>query len=380
MHNVRNNLEDLSGTHFRLIQILRKAGAASRVELAAQCGITPAAVSMMMQDLITRRIVVESGRRKGVRGAPQIDLTLSAEAGYALGIHADFYSVNLALLDFRGDIRGEQRIQNRFSSFDSVVSAVVDGTKSLLSTIDLPSSGLIGAGCALPTRFTGKEVTFNLADEVIAWNGADIVTSLSTALGCPVMIENDANAAAMGELSVGNSAGYDNFAYLYLSSGIGGAIVIDGKLYRGMFGNAGEVGGLRPRGLSRPSFDDLSDWLKDKHIEVPVGRDPKVWEDFLTNVPDAVESWLNRAGPEVARLGFAIAAILAPSAIYIGGSLPQSLRQELAKWMDFSQAALFDGAVTSQPQVLLTEVSASDSVSVGAAAMMLHQFKEGFAS
>jgi predicted NBD/HSP70 family sugar kinase len=373
MPNIRNSLEGLSGTHFRLIQALRKAGSASRVELAAHCGITPAAVSMMMQDLITRRIVLESGRRKGVRGAPQIDLTLSPDAGYALGIHADYHSVNLALLDFRGDIRGEKRIQNTFPNFDSVVTAVVDGTKALLSAIDLPSSALIGAGCALPTRFTGKEVTLNLADEVISWNGADIVTSLSTALGCPVAIENDANAAAMGELSVGNSAGHDNFAYLYLSSGIGGAIVIEGKLYRGMFGNAGEVGGLRPRGLSRPSFDDLADWLKGRKIDVPEGRDPKLWEAFLPSVSEAVDAWLRRAGPEIARLGFAISAILSPSAIYLGGSLPRSLRQELAKWMDFSRSALFDGAVTSQPQILLTEVSASDSVSVGAAAMMLHR-------
>jgi predicted NBD/HSP70 family sugar kinase len=374
MSNHRNGLSDLGATHFRLIQVLRKVGSASRVELAASCGITPAAVSMMMQDLITRKIVVESGRRKGVRGAPQIDLTLSPDAGYALGIHADYHSVNLALLDFSGEIRGEKRIQNRFSSFDSVVAAVVEGTQAMLSAIDLPASVLIGAGCALPTRFTGNEVTLNLADEVIAWNGADIVTSLSTALGCDVIIENDANAAAMGELSVGNSAGYDNFAYLYLSSGIGGAIVIDGKLYRGMFGNAGEVGALRPRGLSRPSFDDLVVSLTTMGLAVPPGRDPQSWEAFLATVPDAVEQWLQRAGPEAAKLGFAISAILSPAAIYIGGSLPRSLRQRLGEWMDFSQRALFDGGIASQPQILLPEVTARDSVSVGAAAMMLHRY------
>ncbi|MFK0206176.1 ROK family protein [Agrobacterium sp. NPDC090283] len=372
MLNEKTDLMGLSGSHQRLIHLLRRSAPASRAELAALCGLTPAAVSMLIHELMVRGIVVESGRRQGHRGPPQIDLRLSPDAGYALGIHADYYSVYLTLLDFCGTLRGEHQIRNSAATFDNVAATIAEGAEALLSRTGISAADLIGAGFALPIRFRSTEPALDLAEDVGRWGGIDIAATLSDALGCSVIVENDANAAAIGELTVGNPEHHKSFFHLYLGSGIGGAVVLNGNLHRGAIGNAGEIGALRPRSMCRPSFDDLAAWLKADGVVLPQGRDPDEWETVLATAPESVERWLQRAGPEAARLAFAAGAILDPPAIYIGGTLPKSVRRALIGWMDFSQPALFDGATLGQPRILLSEIPATNSAALGAAALVLH--------
>lgn len=361
----------IGGTQMALLRYLRQRGAASRVEIAEACGVTPAAVSLLTRDLLMRGLVVEGPRRKGGRGAPQIDLELQKSAGYALGINATRYSVLLTLLDFGGDSIGDRLLHGPFNVFIDLLSAIDSGTNTLLAAHGLERADLIGAGIAMPTRFRQETMPLDLAEEVKSWAGDDLSNQLSRVLGCPVLIENDANAAAIGELTLGNSAGHANFAYLYLSEGIGGGIIINRMLYRGNLGNAGEIGALRGRTLSRPSFEDLAAWCAARAGNAPPDRDADMWTSYLSDHPDLLDAWLERAGPELARLAFAVTAVLAPSAIYVGGTLPQIVRARLADWLDFARSNPFEDARVVQPSILLPEVVATDAVACGAAAMIL---------
>lgn len=346
------------------------------MEIAELCGITPAAVSLLTRDLLKRGLIAEGARRKSVRGAPHIDLGLEQSVGYALGVHASHFAVMLTLLDFRGDLVQEKYLPGTYDKFSNVVEAIRTGTNELFSANSIDRKTLIGTGIALPTRFRNETVPLDLAEEVISWAVGDLSTILRDALDCPVMIENDANAAAMGELTLGNPAGHENFAYMYLSEGIGGGLIIRKELYRGNLGNAGEIGALRSRGLSRPSFEDLAHWCSERLGNIPQGRAPDVWEHFLESNSSVLESWLERAGPEVARLAFAISAVMAPSAIYVGGTLPRSVRERLSEWLDYGKSTPFAGARVVQPQILLPDVIAADPVAFGAAAMILHSVNE----
>lgn len=327
---------------------------------------------MITRDLIGRGIVVEGARRQSGRGAPHVDLTLNPTIGYALGAHANRFSVTLALLDFGGSMVDELQLPGSYDTFADVQSGIRDGKAEMLDRNGIAADQLLGAGIAMPTRFRQGTAFLDLAEEVISWVGPDMSTSLREALGCPVAIENDANAAAMGELSLGNSAGHGNFVYLYLSEGIGSGIIIDRQLYRGNLGNAGEIGALRARGLSRPTFEDLAGWCAERVGDRPRGRSSGSWTSYLRDNRAVLDQWLERAGPETARLAFAISAILAPSAIYLGGTLPHLVREELVPWLDFVSSDPFDGARVVQPEILLPEVSATDTVAFGAAAMILH--------
>lgn len=377
MNDRRNDaLTGIGATQGALLGYIRRKGSASRVELAEYCSITPAAVSMMTRNLLQRGIIEEGARRQEGRGAPHIDLTLKKNVGYALGAHANRYSVMLTLLNFGGEIVGELQLRGSYGAFSDVQRALQDGSEELLAKNAINRSDLIGAAIAMPTRFRKEAMSLDLAEEVISWAGSDLSAMLREALRCPVIIENDANAAAMGELTLGNTAGHENFAYLYLSEGIGGGIIIKNELFRGYLGNAGEIGALRGRGASRPSFEDLATWCLEHVGEKPSGRVPEVWADYLSRNSAVFDGWLQRAGPEVARLGFAVSAILAPTAIFVGGTLPRMVRERLAQWLDYERSDPFSGSKVIQPQILLPEVVATDPVAFGAAAMILHGVSE----
>jgi len=369
----RPAFEGIGGTQATVLRNLRRRQSASRAEIAELCGVTPAAVSMMTRDLIRRGILLEGAKRQVGRGAPQTDLSLNPSVGFALGVHANRFSITLSLLDFSGRVVGELHLPGRYEAFSEVQAEIRNGKDRLLAQGGIDDSRLIGACIAMPTRFRHGSAFLDLAEEVISWAGPDLTASLEQSLGCAVEIENDANAAAMGELTLGNAAGHENFVYLYLSEGIGSGIIIGRHLYRGNLGNAGEIGALRARGLTRPSFEDLADWCASRSGEVPADRSPDAWRCFLASNKDLLGDWLRRAGPETARLAFSISAVLAPQAIYVGGTLPLMVREQLLPWLDFLSSDPFDGARVLQPEVRLPEVLATDTVAFGAAAMVLHQ-------
>lgn len=372
MLNKRRPLDGIGNTQAAVLKHLRRKGIASRAEIAELCGVTPAAISTMTRDLIERGIVIEGAKRLSRRGAPHIDLMLNGNIGYALGVHANRYSLTLTLLDFCGKQIGEQQLDGPYDTFSDIQTTLAGLKTELLASNGIDERLLIGAGVAMPTRFRRGEAILDLAEEVVSWAGSDLASTLQETLGCPVTIENDANAAAMGELALGNAAEHDNFAYLYLSEGIGTGIIIGRELYRGNLGNAGEIGALRARGLSRPSFEDLAAWCKEQQGSIPQGRSSDQWTAYLQANPTVLEEWLKRAGLELARLAFMVTAVLAPSAIYLGGTLPRMVREKLATWLEFSTSNPFEGARVIQPEILIPDISASDAVAFGAAAMILH--------
>jgi predicted NBD/HSP70 family sugar kinase len=364
--------DGIGRTQATILRHLRRKGSASRADLADVCGVTAAAVSMLSRDLIERGLIVEGARRVGTRGAPHVDLMLTEKVGYTLGIHANRFTASMVLLDFRGACIGERRKDGPFDR-GADLTAAIEGLKAeLLDSHAVEHRLLIGAGIAMPTRFRQGQGLLDLAEEVRGWAEADLAPALQYALGCPVVIENDANAAAMGEVALGNAADHQNFVYLYLSEGIGSGVIINKELYRGQTGNAGEVGALRARGQSRPSFEDLAAWCLARVGHIPEGRSDDEWNAYLAQHADVLEAWLERAGPETAKLAFMMTAILAPAAIYLGGTLPFVMRHRLAEWLDFQKSDPFAGARVVQPDILVPPHAATDAVAFGAAAMILH--------
>ena len=106
----------------------------------------------------------------------------------------------------------------------------------------------VGIGCGGPLdRKTG---VLHQAPNLPGWEGICLTKIFGEAFGAPACLDNDATAAALGELTFGAGKGVRNFVYLTISTGIGGGIVIDGKIYRGHGENAGEFGHakIRPDG------------------------------------------------------------------------------------------------------------------------------------
>ena len=370
---LKDILTSLGPNHHLVIQLLRRLAPISRAELCDHMNVTQAAVSMLVRDLIKWGYVLEGDRRQGRRGPPQIDLKLNADSLFSIGIHADLHGIYLSLVDFSGKMRAEVQFQNRFETFEAAKQTITHGARDLLEKCGHSINELVGAGLAIPTTFSADGIGISLAEDMHYWRGSDVAKDLSTMLGCPVMVENDASAASVGELTMGNPDGKDSFFYVYLSGGIGGAIVINGQLFRGERGNAGEIGSLRKRTQSRPSFDDLVFEIEKAGLSHPEGRDNDIWESFLETIPELRNRWIERAAQELTLLIHATYAILDLPTIYVGGTLPFSLRSQLCEkvrqiWPEKKQTANSECPMI-QPSLLKTRSSAA----YGAGALVLHR-------
>lgn len=114
------------------------------------------------------------------------------------------------------------------------------------------SERLLGVGLACPGPIDGRRRAILEAPNLIGWHDVPAGDILEAALQVPVIVENDANAAAIGEKWVGAARGMANFLYIYLGVGVGGAVFLDHQIYRGCSGNAGAIGHMAIETNGRP--------------------------------------------------------------------------------------------------------------------------------
>ena len=123
----------------------------------------------------------------------------------------------------------------------AVLAAMAEAVRELCAQAGVEPSALAAAGVGAPGPLDAARGVVVRAPN-LGWHEVDVVGPLRAALGCPVFLENDANAAALGEWWAGAGRGARHFVYVTVSTGIGGGIVLDGRLYTGAHGAAGEVG------------------------------------------------------------------------------------------------------------------------------------------
>ncbi len=159
----------------------------------------------------------------------------------ALGIDIGGTNTDLALVDQSGNFLAEDRLPTvNFSEPEVFVAALMEKAKLLHNKISDPVK-VIGIGIGAPMGNINKGTIEYPAD--LPWKGiiplADLIREHTD---LPVLVTNDANAAAVGEMIYGAAKGMKNFVVITLGTGVGSGIVIDGKLVYGQDGFAGEVG------------------------------------------------------------------------------------------------------------------------------------------
>lgn len=123
---------------------------------------------------------------------------------------------------------------------DEVVAHIIASLRASISSAGGTPVKAIGIGAAGPIDFERGVIVS--APNLIGWKDVPLGALISMALGCPAVLENDANAAALGEWTYGAGRGARNMVYVTISTGIGGGLILDGRLYRGATGGAGELG------------------------------------------------------------------------------------------------------------------------------------------
>lgn len=240
-----SSLRDLN--RLKVLEAVRERGTVSRVEIASLTGLARSTVSTLVAELQRAGLVVDREDLPAVTtaagGRPPLMLSLDPGAGAVIGIHFDHDSVRVAVADLSLTTLAEGVAELDVDhDAQAGLGAAASLAASLLGEAGVAGDRVIGAGVALSgpiDRDTGQLVSANILP---SWVGVDVASWLTDRLGVPVQVENDANLGALAESVLGAGRGCSEMAYVMMSSGVGGALILEGRLYRGARGIAGEVG------------------------------------------------------------------------------------------------------------------------------------------
>jgi glucokinase len=160
--------------------------------------------------------------------------------GLSIGIDVGGTKVLGGVVDDKGVVLARARKDTPRQGGAALTQTIAETVKELMVDHKVETVGVSAAGFVSSDRKT-MLATPNIAD----WNDVDLDTQLKSLIGLPVVIENDANAAAWGEAKFGAGRKQNHMMMLTVGTGIGGGIVVDGQLYRGAFGIAAEFGHMR---------------------------------------------------------------------------------------------------------------------------------------
>jgi predicted NBD/HSP70 family sugar kinase len=219
-----------AGAREAILTAIRTAEPLSRVELARITGLTEASVSTTVRRLLDEGLVVETGRTP-TGGKPRTMLRLDPAARIAVGVHLDDHTTTYVLTGQTGGIISRMSRPAPVAGGEAVVGRLVADIGGLVDGSGIDRARCLGIGLVRPGPAPGRP-------------GAGLDRRLAAATGWPVLLENDATAAAVGEYWVARVDAGRPFAALYMGGGIGAGIVLDGVALRGRHANAGEFGHL----------------------------------------------------------------------------------------------------------------------------------------
>jgi len=227
-----------------------------------------------------------------------------------IGIDVGGTKVLGGVVDEAGKVLTTARKDTPRQGGSALTQTIADVAKELLEQHSVASVGVSAAGFVSSDRKT-MLATPNIAD----WNGVDLDNQLTKLIGLPVVIENDANAAAWGEAKFGAGKNQDHMMMLTVGTGIGGGIVVNGALYRGAFGIAAEFGHMRvvPEGHicgcgARGCFEQYASGnALLRHAREAINASPEVARNLLSRGDGTVAGLTGQAITDAARDGDPVA-------------------------------------------------------------------------
>lgn len=226
-----------------LLQRLRRAGEASKADLARWAQLTNTAVGSIVQSLEEAGLIETFGRRQdGQRGQPASLYRLNPKGAFGVGVRLDRTSIETVLVDLSGKMLARRAHDLLLPHPNKALELV---QRDVASVLDVLGPGerqrLAGVGLAQPYNLGSWLRELDLEADFRVWDEIDFGALLAQAVQLPVFKENDGNAAGIAELFFGAGRASSDFLYLFIGPAIGGAVVVDGEGMRGRTGNAADV-------------------------------------------------------------------------------------------------------------------------------------------
>ena len=231
--------------HAALDLIRFTPGGISRVQLAQRMNLTRAAVTSIVNDLMECGVICESSSRLSTAGRPPISLEINPQRGFVAGVDMGATHISIVIANCAAHVIAEK--ETSFNIADGPETCL-DRADSLLretvrqAGIELGDLLAIGVGVPGPIM---SEAGMVVAPPIMpGWDRYPIRATLEKRWNCPVSLNNDAELGAVGEWAYGAARSAANLAYIKVGTGVGAGLLLDGHIYRGATGSAGEIGHL----------------------------------------------------------------------------------------------------------------------------------------
>ncbi|MDT9690039.1 ROK family transcriptional regulator [Streptomyces sp. P9(2023)] len=368
-----------------VLRTVHQAGETTRAAVAARVGLTRAAVSSLVEQLLDQGFLVESGKTfSGQAGRPGTVLKPADTGPAGLGVEVNVDYVSACVVDLAGAdrFRVTEPLDNRAAEPDEVLARAAGIAARALRGAAERELRPAGVRLALPGL-----VSYGTVHQApnLGWNRVpadrlfgEALTALRVAEPeLPVTSDNEANAAALAELWFGALGDVRSFLYLTGEIGVGGAIVVDGELLRGAHGFAGEIGHL-PVDADGPlcrcgSRGCLEQYAGQSALLRAAGA---AGVELLARAADAGEPRAVAAVEEAGRmLGLALSGavnLLDPEAVVLGGIYPR-LMARLGPAVDAELARRVVSGLWTPAAGRLRAASPATPASRGAAAFVIRQ-------
>ena len=383
---VGTNLQYANSYNNRIIlETIRLHGPMSRVDIARQTQLTAQTVTNITKKLLHAGLIVEDSRQQTGPGAPSILLRINENAAYSIGIDFDKDHLTVILVNFNGKICQKRTRDVHFPSPQEAIDLMVDMVSGIIEKAGLDRDIIWGIGVGLPGPLAISEgsATTNIVnpEALPGWENVPMVRELESRLHIPVILENNASAAAIGEHWYGDGKLMKSFFYVYFGAGLGGGIVINGQLYSGYTGNAGELGYY-----PTPVFMESGGKYEHDHLggyfNVPLlqeklrglGFDASSIADLADlhkNKNEFVEKWLDDATRNLIPLILAVEYMFDPEAIFFGGRLPETMLRSMLDSMQEIMPEQRIARKTKRPKYKIASAGI-DAAALGVASLPLY--------
>jgi predicted NBD/HSP70 family sugar kinase len=351
----------------RVLTLVRRHDGLSRSTLIRDTGLSGTAIFRATEELEAAGLVRTGEAVAQGRGQPSATIHIVPDAAFSLGLSVMTDRADVLLLDLAGTVRARREI----SLPGMPRTALLDAVASFRDEQPLRER-IVGIGVAIAGFFTAPRIV-NPSPELDDWALVDLEALVGRRLGLPAMVENIAAATAIGEHLLGIGADFGSFCYVNVAAGFRAATVIDGQLFRGHHGNAGEIAGLFTfAGRTTPNLGDLRATLTD-HGTVCDGIGDLVAR-FDPRWP-GVDAWLAARQDSFTWLFQTLRYAFDCEAIVLGGRLPRALARRIVDAVEWPERTLPERRGVREPPATLGVAALEPDLAapLGAAALVLHR-------
>ncbi len=223
-----------------IFRLIHKYGPVSRKELAENTGYSAATISNHVKRLLDNNFVIETDKGSSTGGRKPVYLTVNPSRSYIISVGIEVNHIRLMLFDLNLNVKNRLILPLINKKPEDIIKDLIQEIKDFCKDSKIKSDKIIGIGIALPGLVNDKKGLLYFAPN-LDWRNIEIKKYFQEVFEFPVVIENEAKAAVLGEREFIYPEA-NNIVFVSINEGIGCGIIFEGNLYRGASRNAGEFG------------------------------------------------------------------------------------------------------------------------------------------